>query len=622
MAELFERHDRTRFEIIAYSLGRDDRSEMRYRLGKAFDRFVDLHDLGDMQAAQRIHADQIDILVELKGYTQHARSEIAAFRPAPIQVNFLGYPGTMGADFIDYIIADPVTLPMDQQAFYDERIVHLPDCYQPNDSRRRTADKTPSRAECGLPERGFVFCCFNNSYKITPKFFAIWMRLLAAVPGSVLWLFDANELVRGNLGNEARKAGVDPRRLVFAPRTGVAEHLARQRLADLFLDTLPYDAHTTTSDALWVGLPVVTILGEAFAGRVAASLLHAVGLAELVTHSLAEYEALALRLAIEPMLLAGVRRKLNANRLTHPLFDCARYTHHLEAAFTRMWEIFTAGGGAESFAVAPIAAPIAAELQTRISRHPYAACPLCGSAEHAPIIAADCSKHPDYRTDLPPVTKWQACKSCGHIFTEGYFADEVFAPRLADMLGHEMENGRRAAAPIVARVARHISPLDGEAAWLDVAFGNGALLFAAAEWGFRAIGLDHRQANVVALRQLGFEVHCGAIEDLAGSGRFTVISFADVFQRLVYPGQALAAAHRLLREDGVLILSMPNKDAMLFNLLHANQANPYWGEVADCHIFGRERLYRLLREHGFAPVEYNVSERHKIGMEVIARRTG
>ncbi|HLH10430.1 MAG TPA: tetratricopeptide repeat protein [Methylovirgula sp.] len=357
IAELFERHDRSRFEIIAYSHGEDDGSEIRYRLGRAVDRFVDLHELDDRAAAQRIYDDRIDILVELKGYTQMARSEIAAFRPAPVQVNYLGYPGTMGAEFIDYIIADPITLPMDAQEFYDEKIVHLPDCYQPNDSRRRVADRTPPRAECGLPDTGFVFCCFNNSYKLTPKFFAIWMRLLAAVPGSVLWLYDANALVKGNLRKEAEKAGIDPARLVFAPRAGVAEHLARQRLADLFLDTLPYNAHTTTSDALWVGLPVVTMIGEAFAGRVAASLLCAAGLPELVTKTPAEYEALALKLAREPALLAEIRAKLNANRPTCPLFDCARYTRHLEAAFTRMWEIWTQGCAPQAFAVAPIEAP-------------------------------------------------------------------------------------------------------------------------------------------------------------------------------------------------------------------------------------------------------------------------
>ena len=225
-------------------------------------------------------------------------------------------------------IADPFVLPMDQQPFYSEKIVHLPHCYQPNDSKRLISNITPTRAECGLPEQGFVFCSFNNTYKITPEFFSIWMRLLIAVPGSVLWLLDANELVKDNLRREASARGADPNRLVFAPRQPSPEHLARHRLADLFLDTLPYNAHTTASDALWAGLPVLTCAGDTFAGRVAGSLLQAVGLPELVTFSPAAYEALALRLAREPALLQDLRHKLLGNRLTAPLFDIARYTRH------------------------------------------------------------------------------------------------------------------------------------------------------------------------------------------------------------------------------------------------------------------------------------------------------
>jgi predicted O-linked N-acetylglucosamine transferase (SPINDLY family) len=380
MAGLFEEHDHSRFELIAYSHSRDDGSELRHHLGKAFDRFDDITQMDDRAAAQRIYDDKIDILVELKGYTQLARSEISAHRPAPIQVNFIGYPGTMGADFIDYIIADPVTLPFDQQPYYDEKIVHLPDSYQPNDRHRRIADETPSRADCGLPEDGFVFCCFNNSYKLTPQFFDIWTRLLAGVPGSVLWLFDAHRHVKDNLRREAKARGIDPARLVFAPRLMAADHLARQRLANLFLDTLPYNAHTTTSDALWVGLPVVTVLGDTFAGRVAASLLHAVGLPELVTQSLQDYEALALKLARSPQLLAEMRGKLNAVRLTAPAFNTPRYARHLEAAYERMWEIWAQGSAPQAFALTPIEiktpAPVSPQIMTRRA---FEACPLCGS---------------------------------------------------------------------------------------------------------------------------------------------------------------------------------------------------------------------------------------------------
>jgi protein O-GlcNAc transferase len=351
MAELLERHDRARFEIVGVSFGPDDRSEMRARLVAAFDQFLDVRAKSDAEVARLLCELKVDIAIDLQGYTRDCRPRILAHRPAPIQVNYLGFPGTMGADFIDYIIADEVVLPFDHQRFYSERIVHLPDCYQPNDRQRQTADRTPARAEVGLPEHGFVFCSFNNSWKITPEVFDVWMRLLHAVEGSVLWLLRDDATAEQNLRKEAAARGVDPERLVFAPRMKVEDHLARHRLADLFLDTLPYNAHTTASDALWVGLPVLTCLGNAFAGRVAASLLKAIGLPELVTHSIEDYEALALRLAKDPSLLEGYRNRLATNRLTHPLFDTDRFRHHIEAAYLQMWEIWQRGEQPRSFAV-------------------------------------------------------------------------------------------------------------------------------------------------------------------------------------------------------------------------------------------------------------------------------
>ncbi|NJM33950.1 MAG: tetratricopeptide repeat protein [Rhodomicrobium sp.] len=277
IAEMIERHDRKHFEVFGYCFSRDDGSEVRRRLMTAFDRFVLTRHMPHAEAAQRIHEDKIDILIDLKGYTMDARTEILMCRPSPIQVNYLGYPGTMGADFIDYILADSFILPMDQQPFFDEKIVHLPGCYQPNDTKRAIAETAPSRRECGLPESGVVFCCFNNTYKITRDVFAAWMRILQDVPGSVLWLLEANALVRENLQRQARECEVDPARLVFAPRMKLPDHLARHRNADLFLDTLPVNAHTTASDALWAGLPVLTCAGETFVARVCGSLLRAVG---------------------------------------------------------------------------------------------------------------------------------------------------------------------------------------------------------------------------------------------------------------------------------------------------------------------------------------------------------
>jgi protein O-GlcNAc transferase len=355
MAELFERHDRSRFEVTAVSFGPDDGSDMRARLTAAFDRFVDARTNSDEEVARLLHELRIDIAVDLKGHTKDARPGILAFRPAPVQAGYLGFPGTMGADFIDYIIADAIVLPFAEQPYFAEKIVHLPGCYQVNDRKRGIAAPTltPTRAELGLPATGVVFCGFHNSWKITAPLFDIWMRLLGAVDGSVLWLLRDNGRAAENLCREAAARNVDPARLVFADRLGIEEHLARHRVADLFLDTLPVNAHTTASDALWTGLPVLTCRGTCFAGRVAASLLHAAGLPELVTNSLLEYEALALNLACNPARLSAMRQQLDRNRSTCPLFDTDRFRRHLETAYTTMWETWQRGDSPRSFAVEP-----------------------------------------------------------------------------------------------------------------------------------------------------------------------------------------------------------------------------------------------------------------------------
>jgi protein O-GlcNAc transferase len=347
---LIERHDRTRFEVTAISFSRDDASPIRQRLVKAFDHFVDVRDKTDEAVARLLQDGAFDIAIDLKGHTEGARPGILARRPCAVQVSYLGYPGTV-APWLDYIIADATVLPFDQKANYSEAIVHLPHCYQVNDDRRQIGEAPITRAETGLPDSGFVFCCFNAAWKITPAIFDIWMRLLAAVPGSVLWLLDDNPAATGNLRAAAAARGIDPARLVFAPRIAPADHLARHRLADLFLDTLPYNAHTTASDALWAGLPVVTCQGTAFDGRVAASLLVAAGLPELVTQSQADYEALARALGDDPARLAALRDRLARNRNRSPLFDTDRFRHAIEAAYLRMLEIRRRGEPAQSFSV-------------------------------------------------------------------------------------------------------------------------------------------------------------------------------------------------------------------------------------------------------------------------------
>jgi predicted O-linked N-acetylglucosamine transferase (SPINDLY family) len=354
MAELFERHDKGRFKLFAFDNGWDDGSELRQRMNAAFDAIIDISRLDDAQAADAVRRHHIAILVNLNGYFGRARMGLFSRKPAPIQVNYLGFPGTLGADYIDYIIADAHVIPPEHRAFYVENVVYLPDSYQANDCKRAVAARVPSRAEEGLPPAGFVFCCFNNTYKIVPAVFDIWMRLLKAVAGSVLWLFESSPEAARNLRAEAARRGVDPARLVFAPLVALPEHLARHRLADLFLDTLPYNAHTTASDALWTGLPILTCLGTTFPGRVAASLLHALGVPELITASLEAYEALALKLARDPVLLAGMKEKLARNRAGAPLFDTPRFTRNIEAAYAAMWERYRRGAAPEGFSVSPI----------------------------------------------------------------------------------------------------------------------------------------------------------------------------------------------------------------------------------------------------------------------------
>lgn len=350
-AGLFEAHDRTRFEVMGISFGPDDGSALRQRLVQGFERFIEVGERSDAEVAALLRGLEVDIAVDLKGYTGDCRPGIFAQRAAPIQVQYLGYPGTLALPEIDYIVADAIVVPPDQQPHYAEKIVWLPGCYQVNDDRRAIDVDTPRRSEAGLPDEAFVFCCFNNNYKITPTIFDLWMQLLREIPGSVLWLLLDNSLAQTHLRREAAARGVDSGRLVFAERLPTAQHLARHRLADLFLDTLPYNAHTTTSDALWAGLPVLTCAGRSFQARVAASLLQAVGLPELITVDLVEYRSRALTLARDASQLAALRERLASNRLTSPLFDTQRFCAHLELAYTMMHERHRQGQPAQSFHV-------------------------------------------------------------------------------------------------------------------------------------------------------------------------------------------------------------------------------------------------------------------------------
>jgi protein O-GlcNAc transferase len=356
IAEIFELHDRSRFEVTGVSWGADDGSPVRARIRNACDRFLDARSIGDRDLARQLVERGTAIAIDLKGLTGNNRLGIYAQRPAPIQVGYFGYPATVGSSFIDYVLADPIIVPLAQQPNWAEHIVNLPGCYWPNDRQRAVPTPTFTRVDLGLPDRGFVFCCFNNSWKITPPLFDIWMRLLRDCSGSVLWLLEDSEAAKANLLREAGARGVDAERLVFAARAEPEVHLARHRFADLFLDTLPCNAHTTASDALWMAVPVVTCPGKSFAARVAGSLLHAVDLPQLVCPDLEAYEATARRLTAHPAELRNMKAKLEASRFDCMLFDSKRLCRNIEAAYLEMWEIYRRGEAPRGFAVAESAA--------------------------------------------------------------------------------------------------------------------------------------------------------------------------------------------------------------------------------------------------------------------------
>lgn len=342
MVELFERLDRKRFELLLYSAGPDDGSPLRARVLAAADRVVELRGLSDPQAAARVRADGVDLLVDLMGHTRGTRLGLFACRPAPVQLSYLGFPGSTGAAFIDYIVADAVTAPLGHEAHFSEKIAQLPGCFQPN-GRWRPLPQPMARAEAGLPEGAFVLCAFNHSYKILPEAFDTWCRVLLRVPRAVLWLKESNAQLADNVRREAAARGIAAERIIFAPKVGYAEHFSRLALADVFVDTWPYNAHTTAADALWAGLPVLTLPGESLASRVAASVLAAVGLEGLAMGSADEYEAALVTMAGDQSILAGLRAHLVANRLELPLFDSAGHTRRFEALLDRMWQRWCSG---------------------------------------------------------------------------------------------------------------------------------------------------------------------------------------------------------------------------------------------------------------------------------------
>ena len=343
IAKVLEQHNRDQFEVFGYSIYGSSSCIMRQRLKKSFDSFTDVQSMSDRDIALQARQDKIDIAIDLNGYTQNARTGIFAYRAAPIQINYLGYPGTLGADFMDYIVADRFLIPVENQKYFSEKQIYLPDVYVPTDNTLPFSNEPPSRFDLGLPDDSFVFCAINNSYKVNQRVFDIWMSLLKNVSNSVLWLLETNKIVKANLEKEANKRGVTSDRLVFAKNVSHEKYLSQFHQADLFLDTFPYSAGATASNALWAGLPIVTKSGQSYTARMAGSMLNAIGLPELITQTEKDYEALILELATNPTKLCKIKEKLAINRLTQPLFNTELYTKHLENGYQQAYQNYFDG---------------------------------------------------------------------------------------------------------------------------------------------------------------------------------------------------------------------------------------------------------------------------------------
>lgn len=639
MAGLFESHDRDRFEVFAYDYSAFDISEYRQRFINGCEHLVAIHSMSDQQAAERIAADQLDILFDLKLYTGGGRPGIMAYRPAPLQVAYLGYPGSAANNDIDYIVSDRFVTPDSSTPFYPEAFCRLPHTYQCNDRKRSAAAQPANRGAHGLPDDKVVFGAFNQSYKIDRTSFTVWLRVLAEVPDSVLWLLGQCDEAIANLTHYAQLAGVDPQRLIFAPFAAPQDHLARLQLADAVLDTLVCNGHTTTSDALWASVPVITSRGKHFSSRVSESLLNAMELPELVGVDHDDMVRIARRIGTDAGYRAALRTKVAANRLTTPLFDTLRFTRNFETAIEMMTRQHRRGEKGAHIDVpdcGPVEPPSIDQAKVEAVATPlqetYPACPLCQGSSEA-VGFANCTGHELWHAALPPSLEWMKCASCGHVHTRHHWtsagATEVARKADANRLVIAADNydARRTAwAPVVDKVVnvlggyRTVLGSSRQPTWVDARCGDGSLLMLAADYGFASAGLDARQEPVARIRQLGFNaVHEDFMVHLFDA-TFDVISMMDMLEHVAYPREALLKAAQLLRPGGVLVLGLPDLNSSSWKVMDAAGTNPYWQELENFHHFSRERLIALLAECHFEVVDMAIPNRYRAHMELYARR--
>ncbi len=630
MAGLFEAHDRDRFEVFAYDYSSSDISDYRQRFLDAVEHHIAIHSLSDRQAAERIAADRLDILFDLKVYTGGCRAGILAHRPAPLQAAYLGFPGSAANEHIDYIVSDRFVTPDSSAPHYTEKFCRLPHTYQCNDRKRFTASQPGSRAMHGLPDDKIVFGAFNQSYKVDRASFAVWLRILTEVPRSVLWLMGQSETAIENLSRQAQLAGIEPERLIFAPFADPHDHLTRLQLADAVLDTLVCNGHTTTSDALWAGVPVITARGRHFASRVSESLLNAIELPELVGTDHDDMVRIAKRIGTDPDFRAAIRRKVAANRLTSPLFDTARFTRNFETAIEMMVARHRRGEAGEHIDVPDAGAvvdrqqePGTAEEVTPLQA-PYPACPLCEGAS-VTLGFANCAAHALWHEPLPATLEWMRCASCGHVHSRRYWT----AAGLAELSRSSSDNippKRASWTGLVERVVtslggyRAIASRDTRPVWVDVECGDGALVMTAADYGFAAVGLEERPHAATRLQELGFTALANDFMQLKFEVVVDVLSMMDVLEHLPWPRESLRKAAQILRPGGVLVVSTPDLTSSRWKVMDAKRLNPQWMALDNYHNFSRDRVIALLRETGFEILDFTVPNPLEARMELYAVR--
>jgi SAM-dependent methyltransferase len=630
MAGLFEAHDRDRFEVFAYDYSSADISDYRQRFLDAVEHHIAIHSLSDRQAAERIAADRLDILFDLKVYTGGCRAGILAHRPAPLQAAYLGFPGSAANEHIDYIVSDRFVTPDSSTPHYTEKFCRLPHTYQCNDRKRFSALQPGSRAMHGLPDDKVVFGAFNQSYKVDRASFAVWLRVLTEVPQSVLWLMGQSETAIANLSRQAQLSSIEPGRLIFAPFADPHDHLTRLQLADAVLDTLVCNGHTTTSDALWAGVPVITARGKHFASRVSESLLNAIELPELVGDDHDDMVRIAKRIGTDSDYRAAIRSKVAANRLTSALFDTARFTRNFETAIEMMVaqhrstdigaHIDVPDAGAIVDRERERASPVEATPLQAL----YSVCPLCEGAS-VTLGFANCTAHQLWHEPLPATIEWMHCASCGHVHSRRYWTEAGLAELSRASPGIAPKK-RTAWNPVVERVVKSLggyavmASRDTRPVWVDIECGDGGLVMTAADYGFAAVGLDLRPTAASRLQALGFTALANDFMQLKFEVIVDVLSMIDVLEHVPWPLETLRKAAQVLRQGGVLVLRMPDLTSSRWKVMDAKQVNPHWMAIDNYHNFSRERIIALLRATGFELLDFAVPDPCEARMELYAVR--